>query len=145
MRCYVFWRGTFGMFPKFREIFNGTPATPLRKTAWGCRSLKSAVLASPKTSRCVKQVGKKHKKSQQPPRKRNSHKLNTDQTSRPLQWRNYSRRRMKMWISACKICLPNWPGATPSSPTSAKYRSFEVYQYDTKLFYVPKLQLRCQC
>ena len=47
MRCYVFCRETIGMFQKFREIFNGTPATLQKKSARGCRPMKSPVLTSP--------------------------------------------------------------------------------------------------
>ena len=35
------------MFQKFREIFNGTPTTPQKKSARGRRPMKSAMLTSP--------------------------------------------------------------------------------------------------
>ena len=69
MWCYVLRRETLGMFQKFREIFNGTPATSQKKSVRGHRPVKSAVLTSSENVAYIKrkqlkfddaQEGKKH-------------------------------------------------------------------------------------
>ena len=52
------------MFQKFREIFNGMPATLQKISSQGCKPMKSAVLTSPKNVGYLKRSQPKYDDAQ---------------------------------------------------------------------------------
>ena len=149
------------MLQKFRKIFNKTPDTPKKKKKKNRkrRPIKCAVLTSPKDLAYLKRSRPKYadaqnkkeksiRKRQQSPQKRQLESEHSPNENRPLQWRNLSHRRMKMWITAWSACTIysqidqkqlTWVQKVP------KTVPFEVRQHATKLFHLPKLRIRCGC
>ena len=155
MRCYVFCREILGMFQKFRERFNGTPARPQKKSARMYRSMKSVVLTSPenvshlkrKQPKCEDAQNKKEKiikKRHQSPKKKAAKR------KKPKRAACFNKEIMIVVGLRCGYLHDLKAEITSQIDQEQLHQvqqvpqtvPFKVRLHGTKLFHVPKLRLR---